>query len=450
MCMEKMMNGIRKLWIVCLLIPAVAGVSLGAPQADELSFTLAEAREYAVQHAYQAQTAALDEEAAQKEVWKTIAGGLPQINGTVNYQHNFEVQSNVIDFGGQKQVIKFGTPYNTSAGISVTQKIFDGSYFIGVGASRVYLDLVKKQRNKADIDVRKAVANAYYLVLAAEENERILRANLEANGELLKETKAYYDNGFREESDVQQVELLVRQAENRLADARRQIVTSRAVLKFAMGIDISRTIHLEDTLDIHTRRVLNEDVRGSVWNVEHHVDFLLSALNTRAQELLLKNEKASYLPKLNLFYNWNANAMTESANVLSGNTDWFTSSSIGLSLNIPIFSSSKRMASVAQAKVNVKKALVQQTMTRQNLQKNFRVAESGFKSSKEKYVSSRRTLELAEDIYRKALVKFDNGIASSTELNQLQEQYLQSSSGLITATLDLLGQFLELETFFEK
>lgn len=444
------MNRIR-VWLLASLLILVAGSGeLGASPVGELSFTLTEAQTYALQHSYAAQGAALDVDVAKKEVWKTIAGGLPQVSGTINYQHNFEVQSNVIDFGGQKQVIKFGTPYNTSAGISVNQKIFDGSYFIGVGASRVYLDLAKGQRKKTDIEVRSAVANAYYLVLAAEENERILRANLEANGVLLKETTAYYENGFREESDVQQVELLVRQAENRLAEAKRQIVSSRAVLKFAMGIDISRTIVLKDDLDVHTGGALKRGTGDHAWDVENHVDFQLSALNTRAQELLLKNEKASYLPRLSLFYNWNASAMTETANVLSGSTDWFTSSAVGLSLNIPIFSSTKRMASVAQAKVNVKKAMVQQTKTRQDLQKNYRVAVSGFATSKEKYHSSKRALELAEDIYRKAVVRFDNGIASSTELNQLQDQYLQSSSGLIAATLDLLGQFLELETFFEN
>jgi outer membrane protein TolC len=450
MGMEKMMNRIRIWLLASLLILGMGSGELGAYPAGGLSFTLTEAQNYALQHSYTAQGAALDVDVAKKEVWKTIAGGLPQVNGTINYQHNFEVQSNVIDFGGQKQVIKFGTPYNTSVGISVNQKIFDGSYFIGVGASRVYLDLAKGQRKKTDVEVRSAVANAYYLVLAAEENERILKANLEANGVLLKETKAYYENGFREESDVQQMELLVRQAENRLAEAKRQVVSSRAVLKFAMGIDISRTILLKDDLDVHAGRVLNKGTGKNLWHVGNHVDFQLSSLNTRAQELLLKNEKASYLPRLSLFYNWNASAMTETSNVLSGDTDWFTSSAVGLSLNIPIFSSSKRMASVAQAKVNVKKAMVQQTMTRQNLEKNYRVAVSGFATSKEKYHSSKRALELAEDIYRKAIVKFDNGIASSTELNQLQDQYLQSSSGLIAATLDLLAQFLELETFFEK
>ncbi len=88
-----------------------------------------------------------DVQRAYKERWSTIAIGLPQISGTVNYQNFLELPTSLIPaqfFGGNEgefAEVQFGTPQSMNAGIMVQQLIFDGSYVVGLEASNVYLNI---------------------------------------------------------------------------------------------------------------------------------------------------------------------------------------------------------------------------------------------------------------------------------------------------------------------
>lgn len=417
------------------------------PENQVPAFTLTEARAYAMEHAYSIKDAELDIKASKKDIWKTISTGLPQVKKSFTYQHNLEIGSNVIDFGGQKQEIKFGTPFNTTANITIDQKVFDGSYIIGLKASKIYLQLAKNVKTKTKIDIKENVANSYYLVLAAEENKRILEENLENARTNLMEVNEYYKNGFREALDVEQMELLVKQAENRLADAQRQVESSRAVLKFVMGMDVNKKIVLKDSLKQHINNALNKEHSLSVdpLAMKNHIDYRIGLDNLKAQDMLVKNEKAGFWPKISLFYNRSYTAMTDTGNIFASGTEWRKSSAIGLKISMPVIDFGGRSADLAKAKINRRKAQNQLEMTRQNLVKEFKVVSANFKSSLQTYTNSIQARDLANKIYCKTVIKFNNGLADSSVLNQNQNQFLQAHAESINATVNLLANCLEMK-----
>jgi outer membrane protein len=202
------------------LLPFVLIYITAGATAQTSRFSLDEAQRYAMENSYVIKNSRQDIVLAQKEVWKTITIGLPQVSGSANYNKFLSLPVSLIpgEFFGEDPgtyiPVKFGQDYNSDFGFTVNQLIFDGSYIVGVGSSKIYLDLAKHAEEKTEITIREAVSQAYYLALIGMKNKQIMEDNLKNTQNLLRETNAYFENGFREESDVDQMKILVRNAEN--------------------------------------------------------------------------------------------------------------------------------------------------------------------------------------------------------------------------------------------
>ena len=72
-----------------------------------------------------------------------------------------------------------------------------------------------------------------------------------------------------------------------------------------------------------------------------------------------KLAKSRALPTLNAFVNYGSSAFSDSFSFLGSEQDWFDSSVLGFDLSIPLFSSGKRSATTARAKIALEKAKTQ-------------------------------------------------------------------------------------------
>ena len=105
---------------------------------------------------------------------------------------------------GEFQEVIFGTEQNVNATASLKQLIFDGSYLVGLQSAKVFLEISKNAKEKTDLEVRKAVINAYGNVLLAEESLAILQNNINVLEKNLQETQKIYENGLEEEEKQEQ------------------------------------------------------------------------------------------------------------------------------------------------------------------------------------------------------------------------------------------------------
>ena len=200
---------------------------LASAQDSIPSFSLDQAITYALEHNYTAQNAERDILDAQKQKWETIASGLPQINGAVSYQNQLKqpvAQIPAEFFGGEPgtfQEVVFGQPQSIAATATLTQQIFDGSYIVGVQATKTFLDYSQNNKEKTELDVRKSVVEAYGNVLLAQESVLISEKNKATLEENLYETKRIYENGLGDEESVDQLQITLSSVENQLKNARR-------------------------------------------------------------------------------------------------------------------------------------------------------------------------------------------------------------------------------------
>ena len=141
----------------------VVGMTQEIPQA----LSLQEAIDFALENNRTVKNAQRDVEAAKQQKWETISTGLPQINASIGYNKWLKQQLSLIPaefFGGNPgefAEIAFGTKQSVNAKITLEQKIFDGSYLVGLQSAKVFLEISKNAKEKTDLEVRKAVINAY-------------------------------------------------------------------------------------------------------------------------------------------------------------------------------------------------------------------------------------------------------------------------------------------------
>ena len=139
---------LKRLMLMLLALPAW-------PKQTPTSVSLAQAQQYAVEHSFMIRGAQLDAESAARRVKELTAIGLPQVSGSMEYQNFIDIPVkwlrptrltppylNQFLFDVSQKPASANAPVdpnavtelqfaaqNMSAGIQVTQLVFDGSYF---------------------------------------------------------------------------------------------------------------------------------------------------------------------------------------------------------------------------------------------------------------------------------------------------------------------------------
>lgn len=445
----------KKLIFLLLLLALDLGLLTQAQNESEaMSLSLQQAMDHAMANAYGKINADYDVQAAQKKLWETIAMGLPQVNGSAGYNHSLDLPVTLFPVDimppefrppdaqpGDKVPVSFAQAYDANFKVSVSQLIFDGSYLVGLKASKVFLELNEQQREKTEIDIRNTVFQAYCVAVTAQENIQTFERNLAVNKKTLADTEAYYKNGFREEMDVSQIELMVSNGKSRLLEVKRSYEVAMAVLKFSIGMNIDQPIVLTDKMQTLIGQATIYTPGQEDFNLDTNIDYRLAESTVESKRLLVRNEQSQYMPKLYASYSYNKNVYSDKWNVF--NQEWYPSQFIGLNLTIPLFTSGQRIAKVKQQKLGYLKAQNQQLIVSENLKKEFLTASTNLATAREQFSNSVKNKELANKIYNVTLVKFNNGLASSTELSQNEGQYIEAEVNYIQSVLKMLQAHIE-------
>ncbi len=435
-----------------LLVFILTGM-LGKVQSQQ-RYTLKEAQEYAVQNSFNSQKAQLDIDQARAKILETIAIGLPQINAEGTYNNNIQIPTSVIPgefFGapaGTFIPVQFGVRNNLTGSITGTQLLFNGSYIVGLQASRAYAELISNQKIKTEIQVRQDVATAYFLAIAAAENVATLEKSTGTLKQLSTDTRALYENGLAEEQSADQLLINLTNLENNLENAKMQLSQALNLLKFQMGLPQSTGLELSESLDNLTAHhasellVNNNDISASI-------DYKLSANNVKLQRLNTLNKKAAYLPTLSMFATHQQNAFFQRSEEFNSKS-FYPATIVGFKLSVPLFSSGMKHQQVVQAKLDLDKAKISEVQAREGIALEQQNARNNYSFQLKNFDNQKNNLQLAEKVKQKTLIKFKEGIASSFELSQSESQYLQAQGGYIQAVINLLNAKVQFQKAFNQ
>ena len=438
----------KKIILVCI---STCFFLITNAQEKTMNLSLKEAITFALDNSYNTKASKNDVESARKKVWETTATGLPQISGKVDYQNWLKQQVSLLpaEFvggtAGTFQPVTFSPKQNVSASVTLNQLIFDGSYLVGLQASKTYLKISNQANEKTELLTREAVINAYGNVLVAENSITILEGNIKILEKNLYDARKIYENGFNEEEDVEQLEITTGNLKNQLNSVKRMKDIAYKMLNLSIGSSIDTKLVLTDSLDSLAEENINLGLIASEFNINNHIDYKIAENDRESKHLLVKLEKSKALPSLSAFVNYGAQAYASDFSFFESDKSWYNSSLLGVSLNIPIFSSLQRSSRTAQAKIALETADIRLEETKQRLKLLAEKAKSEYQLSIENYNTAKKNVGLAERIEKKQRIKFFEGISTSFDLLQAQNQLYTQQQAYIQSMLDVIASKAALE-----
>ncbi|RKF04195.1 outer membrane protein TolC [Tenacibaculum lutimaris] len=436
-----------KKYISSVFIFFFIGGIIAQEQEKEMSLSMQEAIDYAIKNSYENKVSLNNIEAAKKKKWETTTIGLPQVNGVVDYQNWLKQQVQLVDFNndGVDEELIFTKKQTTKASVTLSQLIFDGSYLVGLQSAKTYLKISEQAKEKTELSTREAVVNAYGNVLVTEKSIEILERNKAVLEKNLDETQKTYDNGLTELENVEQLQITLGNVESNLRNAERLREIAYQMLNVSLGNSIDTKLTLTSTLDNLVVDNTDLSLLATQFDIDNHIDFRIAQNDRESKRLLMKLEQSKYLPTLSAFVNYGVTAFSDSFTFLDSNQRWLGSSLLGVSLNVPIFSSFGRNAKVKQAKIELENADIRLEEAKQKLNLQVETAKSEYQLGIENYETAKKNLALAERIEKKQQVKFFEGISSSFDLLQAQNQLYTQQNNYVQSMLNVIAKKAQLE-----
>ena len=440
------------------IITGLANNGFSQGTGEVLKLSIEQAQQYALENNRNVQSARIDVNLMAKQVKEAVAIGLPQFNLAGNYQHQFTVpefsfgafldpnalppgpvtKQDILDAYKESPTVPLGVKNNTTFDFTVSQLIFSGEYFVGLQAARVVREMTEKSLIKTEDMTSETVANSYYMVLVLGESVKVLEESLRAIDKTYEESVKMNEQGFNEETDVDQIKISKSNLERLITSINAQRDVSLKLLKFQLGMDFSQDIELTDSIPGLIRAANLQYITPPVYNVTQSIDYKILNDQVDVSALQLKRAKSAWFPTLSGFYRHQEQTNQPEFNFIVKDI-------AGITLNFPIFTSGQRTARISQAKFNLDKSTLSRADAEEGLRLDYETALTSFQTAYGNFKTNSESSVLSKKIYEKSIIKFKEGVSTSFELSQNQSQYLTAESNYYNSVLTLLNAKAKLD-----
>ncbi len=411
-----------------------------------LSLTVDEAVEYALDNNRSVASARYDLLASEKGEWEALAAGLPSIDATASLSYNLAIMTRIIDFGGTPTPFKFGTIYDAAVGLSASTVVFNAPWLVGVQTAKMATTLARQGLTQTTLETKESVKNVYFLILTLKESLGVVDANLENLNVILASTKAMYSVGMAEATDVDQMQSTVTLLENSRSSMLRSTEVNYNMLRFLLGVPGETAIELTEKLDDITGKIDVDALITEEFRMEDNITYQLIESQVAMSELALKSAKASTLPSLAGSIYYNRNGMGDELLHMQ----YFPSSAVAVQLQIPIFASGLRDAKIKRARINLEKAGNSKSMVSEQLLMQERQLRYNLLNANEQFKSQKANIEIAGRVLKSFENKYNQGMASSLDLTQANNNYLTAQNNYISALMNLLQTKVAFDKLMNK
>lgn len=421
--------------------------------AQTTSFSLEDAKSYALEHNIAVKNADMDITIAEHQKRETIAMGLPQANITGSFNNFLNLPVQVLDASffnpnapaGELVSFRAGTDYSSSATLNVNQLIFNGSYFVGVQLSKKYTEMQANAATLTQEDVLFNVIQTYELAAVSKANVAFMDSIVTLTQNLVEKQQNYLELGLMLQEDMDQLNYGLFSAKQSLTQAKLQYDNALELLKFSMGFPMDQSIEITGDPNemIESPKIESGDIHSNL-------SFQFMADQVTLSEFNVKNNKAAYIPTLNGYFQHGYNAYRNEFNFFNSDLDWFSQTSWGLQLNVPILSSGQRYYKTSQAKLALLKnqnslEQMESSLTMQEIQ-----AKNNLTSARSNYELQQENVRLAQTIYENQVTKQEIGKGNSIVVTQKYNQLVMAQAQLVGSTIELLNAQLALDKLYNN
>ncbi len=443
--MKKIM---KKLMLILLcIVHCTLCIDLKAQTNDsssELRLSLAEARDYALEHNRTLQNADLSVRQAYATRWQTIASMLPQADMSLGLNYTdgkmkFALQEGMPPM--EKNIENLAGSLNVSASIAV-----NGQLIMGALINNTAIEMQDISKRNSELDVISSVETYYITALAMEKTVGLLDKTMVDLEKLYEITENSVKAGVAEQTAADQIKVQVASMRSAINSTKRslEMIYNALVLQLAAGADVK--LVLTDELDnvLNVEEALN--LLSMDFDLAKNYGYQLAEQNVKMAKQNVIMAGMAYVPTLSAFYQYTAPnkyfsgeaAMEQSMGV------------VGLQLSIPLWSSGKRAAAITEKKLARQAAENSLADARDGLMVQHKQLRYNLSTAYEDFDTQKLNIDVSQRVFESTSNKFEYGHSSALELTNASMTLLTAQSDYVQAILNLVNAQIELKKLLNK
>jgi len=354
---------------------------------------------------------------------------LPQISLAYDYRYNPLIPAQAVPVGqflpvptDETRIIRFGTNWQQSAGVSFYQPLIDRDLRSRLAQSRLQQQQAQLRFEEAEALLAEELLLTALRVGSAKQSLQAALSDTQQsfNSWQLAQERVQAGRLSTQGYEQQQIEHL--QSLRTWRNSAAQLLREQIYLSFLAGLPLERV--LADDSYLADLPLLLQEKEASI-----QPDFSRLRLQSesRARELELQRLKQSRLPRLGIDAFLGANQFTNSFQPAASGT-WFGASYVGLSLRMPLLQASNGQAAQRNAERQNQAAVWREKEDEARQLRDVARAEVEVLQQKELLGYETQLLQLQQQSFQRAQAQFEAGRSSAENLRQAKESLVQQEA----------------------
>lgn len=445
------------------LVTAQTPIDSVTPAASVPGLTLEQAIQTGLANNPAIRRAIFGMEDGDEQVRLAWAAVMPEVTSSVQYTRNIEIPvtfapARIFDPTAPPDALiplQFGTDNNWQGGFTVSQNLFKGEAIVGISTAELYRTAQRNVHRATSQQVVTQIRTAYYGVLLATENYRVLETSIRRLEQLLEENEIRRKAGLADDYDVLRIRVQLGNQRPELIAARNRIDQAHRQLNLLLGVDaetrfrpmgnlLDYEIAMSSQADSANRELARIDrLSGAMPAIDEEVPFDMrgdvQALQTQIalRDKQLTAFRSRFLPTLSATYNlaWTS-AQPGSPSFFEDAVRFQT---FGVNVSLPLFQGFQRMSDLNRVKIeqNSLRTDLDETLDRARADLLDLVDE--LQRIYDSVAPRQLAQEQAAEGYRIATRRLQTGVGSQLELTDAELQVRQAEFQYVQLVHDYLS-----------
>ncbi|MDR1584938.1 MAG: TolC family protein, partial [Prevotellaceae bacterium] len=427
-----------------------AGLSAQSPaiKQDSLSLTLEQAVEIALSESPTIKVADKEIERVNYVRQERLGGLLPDVSLSGAYQRALKKQRMIFDIPGMPSNpdgFEIGQDNTFTGGITASLPIIAPALWSTLSLNEVELELVNESARSSKLSLVNQVTKAYYSVLLAQDSYDVIYRsydNTQVNAQI---TESKFKQGTLSEFEWIRADVQARNARTNLVSAESAVNLAMLQLKMLMGVGMDTEISVAGKLSDFHESIYNDVLASNSSNLDTNSDLKQFDIQAKQLEQSRKINLAGALPTLAANINYQYMSMVNDDKTFSQDHVWFPTSTLGVSLSIPLFQGGSKHLKNKQIKIQQEELVYQRENIQRSLELQVTSCLDNMKKAVEKSESNKEGLRQAEKALTISQKMYEVGMATFLDVSNAELLYIQAGLAYNQSIYEYLSAKSDLE-----
>ncbi|WP_258806468.1 outer membrane channel protein TolC [Pseudidiomarina sp. CB1] len=425
------------------ILSAVIGLTFAASSSAAFADDLAEIFQLALQNDPTLKQAQAQRDAAKKGVNIAQADWWPQLSFEAGYSRS---QRETLDFDNSGNAFMYDiTTTGWDAGVSLSQTLFSKAVWeqTQIAEKQAYQAEVNYLSERQQLMIR--VVNAYFSVLERMDDLEFAQAEKRAIERQLEQTKQRFSVGLTAITDVHEAQAQFDNAVAREIQAKNAVEIAQESLREITGRYHEELAEL-DTDNFSPSSPNPEKADAWVTTAEDkNLQLLVQRVAVEISEQQIELAQAGHYPRVGLQASYGTSDAEQEIQGQTNDSPRMDSSSIGVTLNVPIFSGFRTSAQADQARSNYVASSQQLEFTRRGVEREVRNAYYDVVAAVATIKALEQAVVSAESALNATQTGFEVGTRTIVDVLDSTRNLFNARRNLSTARYNYIRQSLTLQ-----